>query len=181
MSDSYKPHNPEGIYFLTLTVVDWIDAFTRKEHKLKVVDSLRYCQGHKGLIVYAWCLMPSHLHLIAAAETGFSLSEILRDFKKFTSKQIVKAVREEPESRREWMLNRFQYAGKYQQRIEQYKFWQDGSHAQEIFSASVMQQKLRYVHYNPVEAMIVQEPEHYLFSSASNYAGLGGLLEVTVV
>ncbi len=79
------------------------------------------------------------------------------------------------------MLNRFHYAGKHQQRIEQYKFWQDGSHAQEIFSASVMQQKLLCVHQNSVEAMIVQEPEHYLFSSASNYAGLGGLLEVVVV
>ncbi len=71
MSHSYKPRNPESVYFLTLTVVDWIDAFTRREYKLKVVDSLRYCQENKGLVVYAWCLIPSHLHLIAAAEADF--------------------------------------------------------------------------------------------------------------
>lgn len=80
---------PGHLYFLTLTVVDWVDIFTRPVYKHIIVDSLKYCQAQKGLVVYAWCLMSNHLHLIATNQEGFHLSDILRDFKKFTSKQIL--------------------------------------------------------------------------------------------
>ena len=72
---------PGGMYFLTMTVVDWVDVFTRPIYKHIIVDALKYCQQHKGLRLYAWCLMSNHLHLIAAAEEGRNLSDILRDFK----------------------------------------------------------------------------------------------------
>ncbi len=174
----YKTPNPEGIYFTTTTVVDWIDVFTRKEHRLIVLDSLKYCQEHKGLIVYAYCLMLNHLHMICAAQEGFLLSDIFRDFKKFTAKAIIKAIEQEPESRRDWMLYRFEYNGKLLARIEKYKFWMDGNHAKELLDSKTSRQKLDYIHNNPVRAMIVEEPEHYLFSSARNYAGLPGLMDV---
>jgi REP element-mobilizing transposase RayT len=102
------------IHFLTMTVVDWVDVFTRANHKMTIVDSLKHCQEHKGLEIYAWVLMSNHLHMIAAAadDSKNNLSDILRDFKKYTSKQIVKNIQEEPESRREWMLDRFEFAGR---------------------------------------------------------------------
>jgi len=87
----YQDH----IYFLTLTVVDWIDIFTRPIYRHIIVDSLKYCQKEKGLVIYAWVLMSNHLHLIASNKEGFSLSDILRDFKKFTSKQLIKSVKQE--------------------------------------------------------------------------------------
>jgi putative transposase len=181
MSDKYKINNIEGIYFVTLTVVDWVDVFTRKEHKERIIESLKFCQQNKGLDIYAWCLMSNHLHMIISARSGFNLSDILRDFKKFTSKQIVKAIQEEPESRRDWMLYRFEFAGKFLKRIKEYKFWQDGNMAKELITNEFIQQKLDYIHFNPVEALIVSEPEHYLFSSASNYAGGGGLIDVKFI
>jgi putative transposase len=80
MSDKYKIANADGAYFLTLTVAGWIDVFTRKNHKLTVVESLKYCQQNKGLVIFGWCLMPSHLHLIARAEGEATMSDIIRDF-----------------------------------------------------------------------------------------------------
>src|SRR5882757_630651 len=97
-------------YFLTHTIVDWVDVFTRRELADVVVDSMNYCVEKKGLEVYAWCLMPSHLHMIArAAENSENgLSDIMRDLKKFTSKAIIETMSEIGESRRGWMLKHFQ-------------------------------------------------------------------------
>lgn len=169
---------PGYLYFLTMTVVDWVDIFTRPVYKHLLLDSLKYCQQEKGLEVYSWCLMSNHLHLIASAKEGFNLPDILRDFKKFTSKAILKAVQEENESRRDWLLNRFEYAGANDNKIKNYKFWQDGNEAKEITSNNFLEQKLDYIHQNPVRAEIVSEPEYYLYSSARDYAGEIGLLDV---
>lgn len=79
------------------------------------------------------------------------------------------------------MLYRFKYAGKYLNRIKNYKFWRDGNHAIELDSNKLIEQKLEYIHMNPVEALIVEEPEHYLFSSARDYSGIKGLVEITFV
>ena len=169
-----------SIYFLTLTVVDWVDTFTREEYRQIIIDSLKYCQKEKGLEIYCWCLMSNHLHLIAAGkENGqYTLSDILRDFKKFTSKAIVQMIKDIPESRRKWLLDRFEFAGRYNKKIEFYKFWQDGNEPKDVYSAEFLQQKIEYIHNNPVRAGWVNEPQHYKYSSAIDYAGDKGLIEV---
>src|SRR5690606_24036952 len=100
VSDKYKIREQDKPYFITMTTVGWIDVFTRLNQKLAIVESLKYCQQHKGLIIYAWCLMPSHLHAIVQVSNGGKLTDVLRDFKKFTSKRIVQLILAEPESRR---------------------------------------------------------------------------------
>jgi putative transposase len=180
MSDKYKIIQQNDGHFLTLTVVDWIDVFTYKRYKLTILDSLKYCQKNKGLEIYGYCLMSNHLHLIARATGQQGLSAILRDFKKFTAKAIISQIQEEKESRREWLLDRFAFAGKYLHRIENFKFWQDGNHAEIIYSPAFFFQKLDYIHQNPVKELIVENPEDYLFSSARNYAGHESLLYVVL-
>ncbi|AIZ64287.1 transposase [Hymenobacter sp. DG25B] len=181
MSDKYQPSDPAGIYFLTMTVVDWVDLFTRGSYKTIIVDSLRYCQQHKGLVLYAWCLMPSHLRLIAAAAPGHSLSAFLRDFKKHTNRELLHGIQHEPESRREWLLHRFAFHAAQTRRVQDYKLWQDGSHAVQLLTPAFARQKLAYVHQNPVADLTVAEPEHYVYSSAAAYAGLPGLLPVELL
>ena len=181
MSEQYKFHDKEGLYFTTTTVVDWIDVFTRKNHKMIIVDSLQYNQQHKGLIIHSWCLMTNHLHMIVSARSGFSLSAIMRDFKKFTSKEIIKTINDIHESRKDWMLKRFEYAGKYSKRIKNYKFWQDGNHTIELNTNELIDQKLDYIHNNPVVAEIVEKPEEYLYSSARDYIGIKGLLDIELI
>ena len=166
---------------MTITVIDWIDVFTRKELAGIVIDSLNYCQKEKGLVLYAWCLMPSHLHLIASVEENRNLSDLMRDFKKFTSKSIVAAIKEINESRKEWLLDKFEFAGRTNLKNKEYKFWQDGFHPIELDTNAMMEQKLDYLHDNPVAAGIVYEPEHYVYSSAVNYAGQQGLIDVLLM
>ena len=86
MSGKYKIRDNNKAYFLTLTTVGWVDVFTRPNHKKLIVNSLKYCIENKGLIVFAYCLMHSHLHIICKADDGSYLSDIFRDFKTFTSK-----------------------------------------------------------------------------------------------
>ena len=71
MSRRYKFHNPDGVYFITLTVEEWTDVFTRNEYKNILIDNLKYCQQNKGLEIFAWCIMTNHLHLIVRAQEGF--------------------------------------------------------------------------------------------------------------
>ncbi|HEY0897803.1 MAG TPA: transposase [Sphingobacteriaceae bacterium] len=170
-----------SLYFLTTTVIGWIDVFTRKELAEIIISSIKHCQKEKGLVLYAWCLMPSHLHLIAAADEDTNLSDIMRDFKKFTSKKIVASIPEIYESRREWMMGMFEHAGRTSTKNKEFKFWQDGLHPIELTSNKFTDQKLDYVHNNPVEAGIVAEPHHYLYSSALNYSGGLGLIDVEFI
>ena len=125
--------------------------------------------------------MSNHLHLIAGSKDGYILSDILRDFKKFTSKAIIKCADDIKESRREWMLNRFGFRGANDKKIKFYKVWKDGNEAKEIYSSEFLQQKLDYIHNNPVKADIVDLPEQYRYSSARNYRGRHGLLDVIFI
>ena len=177
-SDRYSLADKEGTYFLTFTVVDWLDVFTRKEHAYLICDSLNHCISHKGLIVHAWVIMSNHVHLIARARESHDISAIIRDMKKFTAKAIVQQINDEPESRREWMLRHFVFRAAGIKRVKGYKFWEDGSHAILLDTPLKWEQRLTYLHNNPVAAGLVAEPHHYLLSSAGDYAGIKGLVNI---
>ncbi len=100
-TENYFIKDQNSVCCLTFTIVDWIDVFSRKEYKIVIVDSLNYCIGHKGLEVFAWCLMSNHLHLVCRAIEPARISDIIRDFKKFTAKTILDKIETEPESRRD--------------------------------------------------------------------------------
>ena len=146
----YKIRNPEGIHFITFAVVEWVDVFTRLNQKYNIVNALDYCQKNKGLEIYAYCIMSSHIHLLCKGTNGFVLSDIIRDFKKFTSKKIIQTVLDEPESRREWMLDYFKKACEHLKRDQQYKIWQDGYHAEIVATNWFIKQKVNYIHNYPV-------------------------------
>ena len=166
----YKITDPYAMYFLTWTTVGWVDIFTRKECAQLIVDSLRYCQENKGLILFAWVLMSNHLHLLASAKKESSgLSGITRDFKRHTAKQILQWIKDDKESRRSWMNVVFKYYGKYNSNNEVFQVWQQYSHPKICYSPSFTMQKLDYIHWNPVKAGIVDNPGDYRYSSARNY------------
>ena len=170
------------LYFTTSTVIDWIDVFTRPAYKQFIVESLKYCQQHKGLELYAWVLMTNHLHFIAGTNSDNNISDILRDFKKFTSKQLVSALQDnQQESRKDWIVDRCWFRGANDSKIKNFKLWQDGSHIETIYSYDYYIEKLNYIHMNPVRQAIVDRPEYYLYSSARDYCGEKGLLDVTVM
>ena len=180
MSEKYKIHDPQGVYFLTPTIIHWIDLFTKEDYRHIIIDSLKYCQKEKGLIVHAYCIMPSHVHLIISS-SGDPLENIVRDFKKHTSREIIKTLERVNESRTEWLMNAFRKSAERIKRNSNYKVWQDGNQPKLLETIEFTQQKLEYLHNNPVMAEIVDEPEHYRYSSARDYCGIKGLLDVELI
>ncbi|HRD37151.1 MAG TPA: transposase [Bacteroidia bacterium] len=181
MSTKYKANELGKAYFVTLTVVNWIDVFTRLSQRYLLINSLRYCQREKGLEIYAYCIMPSHIHILCKAEENKPLSDVIRDFKKFTSRKIIENIITEKESRREWMLKLFSESCEHLARNQKYKVWQDGYHAEIMETPRFLYQKLNYIHNNPVVDKFVDFPEDYLFSSARNYAGMDSLLDIVIL
>lgn len=183
MSRKYKIRNPDGLYFVTFTVIRWLDVFTRNLYKDIFMDSLRYCQKNKGLELYAFCIMTNHVHLIIGRTGNLPLSGIIRDIKKYTSVKIVEAIEANArESRRVLFMYLFRKAGTNNPNNTTYQFWQQHSHPVELVTNEMIEQRLQYTHNNPVVAGFVLSPEHYLYSSAMNYAGLPDtLIDVILV
>ncbi len=124
--------------------------------------------------------MSNHMHLLVRSSTG-SLSDTIRDFKRHTSKQIVRAIEETEESRCEWLMMIFKYAARKHKRNNTYQVWTHENHAIEVFTNDFIDQKIDYIHNNPVVAGIVGKPEDYLYSSARNYSDKEAVLEVIQV
>jgi len=168
MSNKYKVIDSTQPTFITITVIDGVDVFVRLEYFKILDDSLNYCIEDKGLKVHAYVYMTSHIHLIVSSDTA-QLQDIIRDFKKFTSKQLVLAIKEYPESRREWLLRKFRYAAKRIRRGTNYKFWKDGFHPVLLDSVKKMEQRVNYIHYNPVAAGFVYHERDWINSSYCAY------------
>lgn len=168
MGYAYRIYNQQGVYFITCTVAQWVDVFTRREYADIVVNSLKHCRVHKGLEIFAWVIMSNHVHLIISCKEEHNLSDILRDFKKYTATQIVKAIESNPaESRKSWLL----WLLKQDDNIS---FWQKDNHAEEITTSVFFNTKLDYIHQNPVKAGITEKEEEYIYSSARMlYTGQG--------
>ena len=166
MSEHLKAHKEGTLYFCTLTVVGWADVFTRARNAEVIIESLAYCQAQKGLELFAYALMPSHLHLIARVQEG-RLSDVLRDFKSFTAKRLLELIGHEAgESRKEWLMRLFREAALGTKQNQELMFWQKSMHPIEITHAAMYEQKVAYIHGNPVAEGLVTLPEHYAWSSA---------------
>lgn len=178
--EGYIIRDQSKTHFITATVVDWVDVFSRKAYRDCIIESLDFCIKNKGMILYGYVIMSNHIHLIIQSDKN-KLSDLIRDFKKFTAKTILHKIETEPESRADWMLKRFEFACKSHRRNEKYQFWQYGNHPEEIFSEKFFWSKLDYIHLNPVRAGIVVKASHYLYSSASNYVNDYGIITITKV
>ena len=180
MKEGYIIRDQAKAHFITMTVVDWIDVFSRKIYRDIVVDSFNYCIKNKGMILYGFVIMSNHIHMIIQSKDE-KLTELIRDFKKFTAKTILDKILIENESRKEWMLERFKKATETHQRNKNYQFWQLNNHPVEVYSAEFLWSKLDYIHLNPIRAGIVEKASHYTYSSAQNYVNDDGLVNVHLV
>lgn len=182
MSEKYKVGEDAMAHFITCTVVGWVDVFSRAQYKDIVISSLAHCIAHKGLRLHAYVIMTNHLHLIVSSDTH-QLSDIIRDFKKYTSKQIIAAIAaNDKESRKAWMLNLFAFAGRGNSANTTYQFWQHQYHPVALDTTEKLEQLLAYLHNNPVRAGLVLSAEHFTYSSAiTYYHQQKGLLPITLL
>ncbi|TCI85058.1 REP-associated tyrosine transposase [Tenacibaculum sp. M341] len=169
MSRKYKFHNKSGLYFVSFATVYWIDVFTRELYFNILSESIDFCRKNKGMELYCYCFMTNHVHFIFRSNKEQPM-ELLRDFKRYTSKKMIEAIQNNPyESRKEWLLFMFERAGTKQRNVNKYQFWQHHNKPIELWSEKVIKQKIDYIHNNPVKSGFVTSPEDWKYSSAKNF------------
>jgi REP element-mobilizing transposase RayT len=166
MSEKYKTFE-DGLFFCSFAIVGWMDLFVRVQYQDVLINSIEFCQKQKGLNLYCYVIMPSHVHIIASAKEG-TLGKILQSFKSFTANELLKSIQEnQQESRKEWLLAKMKWYGENSKPRQLNQVWQHSNHPFHLYSPEMINQKVDYIHNNPVEAGLVCEPHHYRLSSAN--------------
>lgn len=154
--DGFYPH------FVTSATIHWIPVFRRDDYYRVLVDNLNHCIEHKGLLVHGYVLMPDHFHLICTHTEG-NLSRLLGSFKGYTAHQIIPMIRQD--GRTLW-IRAMEQSGESETSA---KLWQGELHPEQVHTRPFFEQKLRYVHDNPIRAGFVSSPCHWKYSSAGFY------------
>jgi putative transposase len=168
----YKIAESEAPHFITCTIVEWLPVFTRAKYLDIITASLTFCRQQKGLRLHAYVILDNHLHLMVSSD---NLSQVVRDFKRHTAKEILAVARQDD---KQWLLKQFEFFKSEHKSNSQHQVWQEGFHPQAITTEDMLRQKLDYIHFNPVRLGLVDRPEDWRYSSARNYFGQGGVLEI---
>ena len=163
MRDRYKILDPQGIHFLTSTIVEWLPVFTKERYFQIIIQTLKFCMDHKGLKLYAYVILDNHFHLIASAP---NLSHAMASLRKYTAHEIIRQLTEDNVS---WLLNQLAFYKKRYKIYSQHQIWQEGMHPELISSTCMLFQKIEYIHQNPMKRGYVDQPEHWKYSSSRNY------------
>ena len=170
MSTKYKFTDTDGVYFVTSTVVDWLDVFTRDIYRNILLDSFRFCQQNQGLQLHAWMLMTNHFHIICSSIDNADLGKIIKNIKSFTAIKLIDAIINNPkESRKKWMLDLFEENGKKKKNNFRFQFWQHENHPVLLDNEQMYRQRFNYLHENPIKAGFVKEPQDWLYGSGIDY------------
>lgn len=175
MRTRYQILGSDSVYFITSTIVEWIPVFTKKEYFEIIVNSLSYCRENKGLKLYAYVVLDNHIHFIASAN---NLSQIIKDFKSYTAREIIKTAKADS---KKWLLNQLEFYKKKYKKDSEYQVWQEGYHPQVITREEVFKQKVEYIHNNPVKRGFIEEADHWIYSSARNYLCGEGCIEIDLI
>jgi putative transposase len=157
--------NENALHFLTITVIEWIDIFTKPIYFDIIIDSLKFCRENKGLKLFEFVILTNHLHLIVKAKDGYKLSQIISDFKKHTTREILRALQTDS---RKYLLNLIKNSF-YRKKDYENQIWQRENYPEAITSEKFLREKVKYIHNNPVKKNYVLLPEHWYYSSARNY------------
>ncbi|MEN8247766.1 MAG: transposase [Bacteroidota bacterium] len=175
MGRKYKIRDSDRLYFVTFTVVEWLNVFADDNNIDIVIDSLNFCQQNKGLEVYAWVIMPNHIHMVIGRNGKLTLSQIIQDFKRHTSSKIRKYLQNDSGS---IMYQILVMQGLGNTRNTDFQLWQQHSHPVEVSSDKMFDQRVDYIHMNPVKAGLVEFPVDWKWSSAIDYNEGKGFLEL---
>ncbi len=168
----YRFSKEQRPHFMTNTIVAWLPVFAYPDYVNIVLDSWRFLQRERDIVILSWVMLENHLHWIA---TGPDLSKRVGEFKSFTAKQIIHKMEA---NGAKTLLQELEYY-KLRHKVDQtHQVWQEGSHPKVIETDDVMWQKIEYCHNNPLRRGYVDQPEHWRYSSARNYLGQPGLIEV---
>ena len=168
----YKIYEPTHPHFLTCTVLHWLPIFTNKESVQIVIDSLKYLQKQDNMKIYAYVILENHLHLIASSN---DIRKTMQKFKSYTAYELLKLLKEK---NAKTLLNQFAFYKKAHKQHTEYQIWEEGYHPKLIQNEKMMIEKINYIHQNPIKRGYVDKAEHWRYSSARDYKGVKGLLDI---
>ena len=169
----YRIYETEYAYFITSTVNGWLPIFTRQEAADIIFDSWRHLQHHRELNLFAYVILENHLHFVASSPT---LPILIQSFKSWTARKIIDLL---IDRKSETLLRQLRAMKLNHKKESEYQVWQESSKPKQIQNDEMMCQKIEYIQNNPVARGFVDDPLHWRWSSARNYAGQSGLIEVT--
>ena len=164
---TFKPHHDrEHLYFVTATVLAWIPLFTQPAYASIVLDSLAWHRDHARWILFAYVLMPHHVHMLLKPQDPLTISEVLQSFGSFTAHAILDRLQAEP--RTAWLHTFAQR--KDRDAGKRHQIWQT-MQAKNVYSEAFLRQKLAYIHNNPVAKgwRLAEDRTAYAYSSACYY------------
>lgn len=161
-------------YFITSSIVEGIPLFSDPDIAQIVLKSFRFIQSEWDVKLYGYVIMENHLH---CALQHKDLTKTVKNFKSYTAKMIIDSLEKRG---RTLILDKLRFAKKLHKKQSKYQVWQEGVHPKQIDSDVMMEKVLDYIHFNPVKAGFVNNPEHWRYSSAIDYAGKEGLVSVTL-
>lgn len=167
----YKITHPELPHFITMTVLHWIPVFTRPEAVGILLDAIKFL-SKDGLKVYAYVVLENHCHFVLQSK---ALDSDIARFKSYTAKQMIQYL---SKNNVRQVLEQLAFYKKAHKNDRAYQFWQEGVHPELIQNDEMMRQKIDYIHHNPVKRGYIDKAEHWRYSSARDYLGQPGLLEV---
>jgi len=168
----YKIYEPTHPHFVTCTILNWLPIFTRKESVEIVIQSLKHLQEKENLKLYAYVILENHLHMVVQSD---DVQKSMRHFKSFTAKEILKLLQKE---NAETLLKQFRFYKKAHKTDRTYQIWQEGYQPKLMQTDAMMISKIKYIHGNPVKRGYVDTAEHWRYSSARDYNGTSGLVDV---
>ncbi len=172
MRSRYKFDNDKGLYFITSSIVEFIPIFTSNVYCKIILDSLQFSRVQKNLKIIAYVIMDNHFHAIIESD---NLQNKIKAIKGYTAIEILKQLNIDNKN---WLLNQLEFYKKKHKNKSKYQVWQEGAHPQLIQNQEMAIQKIDYIHYNPIKRGLVEKPEHWVFSSASNYINNSGVIEI---
>ena len=160
-----------ALHFVTFTLVYWVDLFSKTAYSEIVLENFRHYRSKQGLRIHGYVIMSNHIHaILSATEPRYDLSSIIGNLKRYCANCFIELLQNEHDSRAWWMLKMFAHAASNHERNKKFQVWTHQNHPVQLDDATIIEQKLDYIHENPVKAGLVSEPEHWRYSSASNYA-----------
>jgi len=168
----YKIYEPTHPHFVTCTILHWLPIFTRKESVQIIIDSLKFLQEKDNLKLYAYVILENHLHMVLQSD---DLAKTMESFKKYTANEILKLLKEENVKT---LLEQFKFYKKAHKTDKVYQIWEEGYQPKLMQTDAMMISKIEYIHENPVKRGYVDNAVHWRYSSARDYEGVGGLIDV---
>ena len=168
----YKIYEPTHPHFITCTVVNWIPLFTRKESVEILLEAFRYLQKDEDFKLYAYVILENHIHIVAQSN---DIAKSMARFKNYTAKELLRLLKKENVKT---ILEQLSFYKKAHKIDREYQVWQDGIQPKLMQNDAMMKNKIDYIHHNPVKRGYVDDATHWRYSSARDYEGVEGLLEV---